>query len=98
MSYNFTADKRGGRDLQILRHTLRQFVLIEFFPIEVSEELLTLGISIPYKSMDDAQFKTEFEDMMNYLIVKQGFVVTDLFTGKPIRADNISGLAKKISS
>jgi hypothetical protein len=98
MAYNFSAEKRGGdQDLGVLHQALSRFVLFEFFPVEVSDELLTLGISIPFKAMDDARFENELEEMLMYLVLKQGFHVTDLFTGKPVLASNISGLAKRIS-
>jgi hypothetical protein len=97
MAYNFSAQKRGGQDLQVLHQALRRFVLFEFFPVEVGEELLTLGISIPLKSMDDPRFENELEEVMRYLVLEQEFNVTDLFTGNPVLASNITGLAKQIS-
>ena len=97
MSYNCSAEKRGRQNLQFLHNTLMRFVLCEFFPIEVREELLTLGISIPLKAMDEPGFENELEEVMRFLIVKQGFNVTDLYTGSLVLVGNISGLAKKIS-
>src|SRR4051812_42950896 len=97
MAYNFSAEKRGDQDLQVLHQLLTQFDLFEFFPVEVSEDLLTLGISIPFKAMDDPRFENELEEVMTYLVLKQEFKVTDLFTGNPVLAGNISGLGKQIS-
>ncbi|MBS0208657.1 MAG: hypothetical protein JSS27_06845 [Planctomycetes bacterium] len=97
MAYNFSAEKRGREDLQVLHQALRHFDLFEFFPIEVSDELLTLGISIPFKSMGDPRFEDELQEVMTYLVLKHEFNITDLFTGNPILASNISGLAKQIS-
>ena len=98
MAYNFLAEKRGGQDLQILHERLSEFDLIEFFPVEVSDESLTLGISIPFKVMDDPRFQNEVEKAMGYLVSEQGFQVTDLFTGNAISSSDISGLARKISA
>ena len=98
MAYNFSADKRGDQDLQGLHERLSQFDLVEFFPVEVSGDLLTLGMSIPFKAMDDPRFENELEDVMTYLIAEQEFQVTDLLTGNPVRAGDIAGLAKQISA
>ena len=97
MAYSFLADKRGVQDLQILHERLSQFELVEFFPVDISGELLTLGISIPFKAMDDARFENELEKVMTYLIVEHKFQVTDLFTGNTIRVGDIAGLAKQVS-
>lgn len=98
MAYNFTAERRGKHDLQVLQERLSAFHLIEFFPIEVSDESVMLGISIPFKAMDDPQFGGEFEQVMSYLVSEQGFQVTDLFTGNMIAADEMSQLARQISA
>lgn len=98
MAYNFSAEKRGEQNLQILHERLSKFELIEFFPIEVSDESLTLGISIPFKVMGDPRFKSEVEKAMSYLVTEQGFQVTDLFTGNAIASGDISGLARQISA
>ena len=97
MAYNFSAEKRGRRALKAIHQTLSHFDLFEFFPVEVNEERLTLGISIPFKSMNEPRFENELEELMRYLILTQEFNVTDLFTGNPVVARNISGLAKQIS-
>ncbi|NQU21925.1 MAG: hypothetical protein HQ567_11635 [Candidatus Nealsonbacteria bacterium] len=97
MAYNFSAEKRGDQDLQILHERLSHFGLIEFFPVEVSGESLTLGISIPFRAMDEPRFENELENVMTYLVSEEGFQVTDLFTGNPVSAGDISGLAKQIS-
>jgi len=98
MSYNFSAEKRGGPDLKGIRVTLSHFVLFEIFTVEVSEDSLILGISIPLKSVDDPRFENELEELMRYLVVRQGFNVIDLYSGSPVLASNISDLAKKIAS
>jgi len=98
MAYNFSAAKRGAQDLQSLHQRLSGFDLIEFFPVEVSDESLTLGISIPFKVMDDPRFECEVEKAMSFLVSDQGFQVTDLFTGKTIAPSDISGLARQISA
>lgn len=98
MAYNFSAEKHGKQDLQILHECLSHFDLIEFFPIEVSDESLTLGISIPFNVMDDPRFENEVETAMGYLVSEQGFQVTDLFTGNAISSSDISGLARQISA
>lgn len=98
MAYNFSAEKRGDQDLRILHERLSRFALIEFFPVEVGGDSLTLGISIPFKAMDDPRFEDELESVMTYLISEQGFQVTDLFTGNPVSAGSISGMAKQISA
>lgn len=98
MAYNFSAEKRGEQDLQVLHERLSELDLIEFFPVEVSDESLTLGISIPFKVMDDPRFENEVEKAMRYLVSEQGFQVTDLFTGNAITSSDISGLASQISA
>ena len=98
MAYNFSAEKRGEQDLQILHERPSEFDLIEFFPVEVSDESLTLGISIPFKVMDDPRFENEVEKAMSYLVSEQGFQVTDLFTGNAIASSDISGLASQLSA
>lgn len=97
MAYNFSAEKCGA-DPHVLHQSMRRFALFEFFPVEVSEERFTLGISIPFKSMDDPQFELDLAEMMTYLIAGKGFKVTDLFTGKPVLASHIAGLARQISA
>lgn len=96
MAYNFSAEKHGEQDLQILRERLSEFELIEFFPVDVSDESLTLGISIPFKAMDEPRFENELEKAMSYLVA-DGFQVTDLYTGNAIAASDIPGLARQIS-
>lgn len=98
MAYSFSAEKRGDQDLQVLHERLSQFDLVEFFPVEVRGDLLTLGISIPFKAMDDPRFENQLEEVMTYLIAEQDFQVTDLYTGNPVRAGDIPGLAKQIST
>lgn len=98
MAYNFSAEIHGKQDLQILHERLSEFDLIEFFPVEVSDQSLTLGISIPVKVMDDPRFESQIEKAMSYLVSEQGFQVTDLFTGKAIAFGDISELARRISA
>jgi hypothetical protein len=98
MAYNFTAEKHGEQDLHALRERLSGLNLIEFFTVEVSAASLALGISIPYKAMDDPGFRDELEEVMNYLVSEQGFRVTDLFTGNAIAAGDIPDLAQHISA
>ena len=98
MAYNFSAEKRSEQDLQILHKRLSEFKLIEFFPIDVSDESLTLGISIPFKVMDDPRFESEVEQAMSYLVSEEEFQVTDLFTGNAVASGDIPGLARRISA
>ena len=79
MAYNFSVEKRGGHDLLALHHALGHFHFVEFFPIEASEELLTLGISIPLRSIDEPCLENELDKLMRFLVVEQEFNVTDLF-------------------
>lgn len=97
MAYHFSAEKCGERDLKRLHQRLSEFELIEFFPVDVSADSFTLGISIPFKGMDDPRFADELEKAMCYLVSEEGFRVTDLYTGKAIAADDIAGLARQIS-
>jgi hypothetical protein len=97
MAYNFSAEKRGERDLKVLHERLSEFNLIEFFPVDVSDESLTLGISIPFKAMDDPRFENELDMAMRYLVSEQGFQVTDLYSGNAVPTSDISGLARRIS-
>ena len=97
MAYNFFAEKYGKQDLKLLLERLSEFNLVELFPVEVSGDALILGISIPFKVMDDPRFEEELEKAMDYLVTQQGFQVTDLFTGNAIASDDISGLAQQIS-
>lgn len=98
MAYNFSAEKHGARDLRTLHERLSRFELVELFPVEVGGDSLTLGMSIPFKAMDDPRFRSELENVMTYLVVEQGFHVTDLYTGEPVSVGAISGLAKQISA
>ncbi|PQO28978.1 hypothetical protein [Blastopirellula marina] len=97
MAYNFSAEKLGEHDLQTLHGRLSKFQLIEFFPVEAADESLTLGISIPFKAMDEPRFRDELKEAMSYLI-SEGFQVTDLYTGSAIAADDIADLARRISA
>jgi len=98
VAYHFTAEKRGAQDLSLLHDRLARFALVEFFPVEVGGSALTLGVSIPFKAMDDPGFATELVDLMTYLITDQAFEVTDLFTGRRVRADEVPELPQRISS
>jgi hypothetical protein len=97
MAYNFSADKRGDLDLQVLHQRLSQFALVECFPVEVSDELFTLGISIPLKAINEPRFEHDLVQLMTYLIVEQGFQVTDLYSGKSVRSEDIPRLQKQIT-
>ena len=97
MAYNFTAEKVGSQDVQFLHARLSQFELLEFFPVETGRDHLILGISIPFKFMDDPRFARELTELMTYL-VSTGFQVVDLFTGDTIRDVDIIGLPAKISA
>jgi hypothetical protein len=98
MAYNFSADKRGDLDLQVVHQRLSPFALVECFPVEVSDELITLGISIPMKAINEPRFEHDLVQLMTYLIVEQGFHVTDLYSGRPVRVEDIAGLPKQISA
>ncbi|MCO8122151.1 hypothetical protein NHH03_10415 [Stieleria sp. TO1_6] len=97
MSYNFSAEKHGEQNLQLLHELLSAIELLEFFPVVISGSEVVLGISIPFKTMDDPRFETELEKAMVHL-VSDGFEVTDLFTGKAIVLDEIPKLARQISA
>ena len=96
MAYNFLAEKHGEQDLRELRERLTDFKLIEFFPVEVSDQSLALGISVPLKVVDDPRFESELERAMHFL-VNAGFQVIDLYSGNAITAGEISGLVRQIS-
>ena len=98
MAYNFSAEKRGNLELPVLHERLTRSSLIEFFPVEVSDDGITLGISVPFKCMDDPKFEAELVDVMNYLMAEQEFQVTDLFTGESLCVDDIPALPRKIAS
>lgn len=98
MAYNFLIEKTGDPNLLVVHQRLTELRLIEFFPVEVSSNYLALGMSIPFKSVSDPQFKHQLEVAMAYLITEQGFLVTDLYTGKAIATSEISGLAAQISA
>ena len=96
MAYNFSAEKKGEQDLQILHRRLSEFDLIEFFPVDVSNEGVTLGISIPSKAMDDPRFESEVQRSMSYLVSDEGFQVTDLYTGNVVADAEIPELAQRM--
>lgn len=96
MAYQFSAEKRGVHDLLHLHGRLTRYERIEFFPVEIGDGSLTLGISIPFKATNDPRFEAELVDVMKFLIVEQEFQVTDLYTGNQVDADNISSLAQQI--
>ena len=98
MAYNFSAEKKGEHDLPSLHNRLCKYELIEFFPVNVSNEAITLGISIPFKAMDDPGFESEVQRSMSYLISDEGFQVTDLYTGNAVAINEIPGLARRISA
>jgi len=98
MAYQFTAEKCGNHDLPILHERLARHVLIEFFPVEIGDDCLTLGISVPIKALDDPRFETELVNVMTYLVSEEEFQVTDLYTGDPVRVDDIPRLASQIYS
>jgi len=96
MAYLFTAEKCGDYNVPILRQQLARCELIEFFPIEIRDDSLSLGFSIPSKLMDDPRFEAELVSVMTYLIADANFEVTDLYSGDPITANEIPGLTAKI--
>lgn len=98
MAYNFYAEKNGNQDLRVLLEDLSSFCLTEFFPIEVTEVSVSLGISIPFKAIDDPRFEYEFEKVISYLINDREFHVIDLFTGNAVSSGDISSLARQISA
>ena len=97
MAYNFSAEKKSKLDLQALQSRLSKLELIEFFPIDVSSDSISLGISVPFKVVDDPRFECEVCDTMYFLISEVGFEVFDLFTGKAVTTADIPGLARQIS-
>ncbi|MCA9116095.1 MAG: hypothetical protein KDA79_13490 [Planctomycetaceae bacterium] len=97
MSYNFYAEKHDAQDLRILHKRLTECSLIEFFPVDISGGSLVLGISIPFKAMDDPQLENELKETMTWLVIEQGFLVVDLFTGKAIDPGDIPGLTQRLS-
>lgn len=98
MAYNFLAHKSGDSDLQSLRKRLCGFENIECFPVEVSADLVTLGVSVPFRAMDDPQFERELVEAMTYLVAEKGFQITDLVTGNTVRPEDIADLSKQISA
>jgi hypothetical protein len=98
MAYNFLVEKLGEHKLLIVHQRLMEFRLIEFFPVEISLDSLALGISVPLKYVNDPHFSRQLETAMTYLIAEEGFLVTDLYTGKSITATEIAGLAARIAA
>jgi len=98
MAYQFLVDIPSDRDLQHLHDRLSAVKLIEYFPIDVGPECTSLGISIPFKSMDQASFEHELSDLMNLLVNEMDSLVFDLYTGDRIKPGDISELAKRISA
>ncbi len=98
MAYNFTAEKRGKPDLSLLHERLARYSLVEFFPVEIGADSLTLGVSVPFKFMDDPGFEAELVDLMNYLVAEEEYEVVDLFTGRVLEVDDIQVLPGKIAS
>lgn len=98
MAYHFSAEKSGSVDMQRLHEQLSVVDLIEFFPIDISDESLTVGITIPLRAMNAPRFKSELAETMRFLISVEGFQVTDLYTGKLIAVDEIPNLAQQIAT
>ena len=98
MAYHFTAETRGPKAPPLLQDRLARYTLIEFFTVEVSSDALTVGISVPFRSLSEPGLNSELVDLMNYLILDQDFEVTDLFTGRRIGPDEVAGLLDRISS
>ena len=96
MAYHFTAETTARPDTALLRRRLTQYSLIEFFPVEVSENGLILGISIPFRSTDTAALEAELLDLMTYLIVHEAFEVTDLFRGQRVGPGDLTDLAHHV--
>lgn len=97
MAYIFSAQKHGGQDMQLLQEKLLEFPLIEFFPIDISDHSIALGISIPFKAMNEPRFENELQEAMSYFI-SDGFQVTDLYSGNLVTAGDIPDLVRQISS
>ncbi len=97
MSYQLLAEKDGIQNLRLLHERFSTIKLIEFFPVEIGPQVWALGISIPFKSIDDSQFQNELENVISYLVTDQGFQVTDLYTGTALSSADVSDLAERIS-
>lgn len=96
MAYSFWAEKRGSYDLRVLRDRLRESNSIEFFPVDVSEESIVIGISVPLNGMNEKRFECDVEGAIHFLMSDAGFVVFDLFTGNEIALAEVPGLAQRI--
>lgn len=97
MAYHFTAETPSTPDIEALRERLAEADLVEYFPIEQNADGLSIGLSIPFKQVDDPRFAEQIESLMTYLVVEKGFEVVDLYTGEAVMPENIAGLAKQIS-
>lgn len=97
MAYNFSVSKSGSVDLPTLHDRLLKADLIEFFPVEVSDNLVEFGISIPFTKMDHVRFASQLEELITELVVMSGFHVFDLYSGAEVLSQEIPGLAMKIS-
>jgi hypothetical protein len=97
LAYNFTAEARGEVVQSVVRQRLSRYTLIEYFPVEVSSDRLTIGISIPFRHVDDAKLEGELVDLMTFLIAEQGFEVTDLYEGTRVTHGQVPGLLRRIS-
>lgn len=97
MSYNFLAEKEGREDLVVLHSELARYPLVEFFPLEDDVRTTALGVSIPFKSIDDPFFSREFVSLMECLIDANGFCVVDLFTGEVVSVKDLEELSEAMS-
>lgn len=97
MAYIFFAEKHGAFDLTNLNQNLLQFAEIEVFPIEIFDDSISLGISVPLKAADEPSFERVLDRALRFLIVQEGFQVTDLYTGQIVSEDDISNVYRRMT-
>ena len=98
MAYHFLAEKRGEEELEPLSRALSRLEVIEVFPVEISGDLVAIGISIPFKIVDRARFPDELRALLSFLICERDFQVIDLYTGQEVTAAEVPSMAQRISS
>ena len=97
MGYQFLAEKEDIDFVQLHSElTPLGSGLIEFFPIPGSPP--SLGVSIPFKAMDQPEFSDAVVNVMRRLVSDRKFVVTDLYSGKRIDVASIETLPQRISA
>ncbi len=98
MAYHFIAEKRGKEELGPLSRALSRLEVIEVFPVEISGDLVVIGISVPFKRVERARFPDEICALFSFLICERAFQVFDLYTGQEVTAAEVPTMAQRISS